>query len=181
VPVWLGRTSATPRRGRAALPLSSGDFKEKYSNVALTSDNETLPGQRAGTGVTTRCLVSDHDGRSQGKSNQMVDDDRLVPSHHPFLVHQSPQRERQRTGAWITDALAYGDKVLVKHRLSARAQQSVLDHLTGAAMAALQSGQLQIIDAQQCYTDTGGDPQACSTGTSRRCGRPASRVTRVCR
>jgi anti-anti-sigma factor len=90
----------------------------------------------------------------------VVGDDRLVASHHPLLVYESPERERQRTEAWITDALAHGEKVLVKHWFSARAQRWALDELTGAAMTARQRGQLEIIDAEQCHTDTGGDPQA---------------------
>lgn len=89
----------------------------------------------------------------------MVDDDYLVASHHPLLVHQSPGRERRQTGAWIADALAHGEKVLVKRRFVAGAQQSTLDGLTGAVLAARQSGQLRIIDAEQCYAET-GDPQA---------------------
>lgn len=90
----------------------------------------------------------------------MVVYDRLVASHHPLLVHRSLERERQQTGAWITDALAHGDKVLIKHRFATRAEQSTLDELTGTVMAARQSGQLRIIDAEQCYTETCGDPQA---------------------
>lgn len=91
---------------------------------------------------------------------RMVSDDHLVANPHPLLVHQSHERERHQTAAWITDALAQGEKVLVKHTVSLGPQRSMLDELTDAARAARQSGQLQIIDAQQCYTDTGGDPQA---------------------
>jgi hypothetical protein len=51
-------------------------------------------------------------------------------------VHQSVEREQAQTRAWITDALAHGEKVLFKRTLSTGASHS-LDQLNGTAMAAL--------------------------------------------
>jgi hypothetical protein len=52
-------------------------------------------------------------------------------------VHQSVERAQAQTRAWITDALAHGEKVLFKRTLSTGAPHSTLDQLNGTAMAAL--------------------------------------------
>jgi anti-anti-sigma factor len=90
----------------------------------------------------------------------MATDDRVVKGQHPLVVHQSDARERHRTGAWIADALAGGEKVFYKRQPTGRAEQSLIDELVGVGSVALDSGQFEVIDAEQCYAETGGERQA---------------------
>jgi anti-anti-sigma factor len=89
----------------------------------------------------------------------MAADEHVVAGQHPLVVHESDARERQRTATWIADAFASGEKVIYKCQSTARLGQSLIDEL-GVGSAALDSGQFETIDAEQCFADTGGEHQA---------------------
>ncbi len=72
-----------------------------------------------------------------------------LPDRHSLVMHGSNAWQRRRTHAWVTDALARGDKVL--HR--------AVD--AGASLGALgesarRSGQLEVLDAHRCHEQTDG-------------------------
>jgi anti-anti-sigma factor len=98
----------------------------------------------------------------EGGQRGMAADKFVVAGQHPLVVYQSDARERQQTGVWIADALAGGEKVFYTYQSTAHSGKSAIGKLTGVSdgSAALDSGQLEIIDAGQCYADTGGEHQA---------------------
>jgi anti-anti-sigma factor len=73
-------------------------------------------------------------------------------------VYRSPEVERARTGAWITTALSRGQRVLYKHAGTDDGARAQLTELAGPA--ALDSGDLELVDAAALHAETGGDPPA---------------------
>jgi anti-anti-sigma regulatory factor len=69
-----------------------------------------------------------------------------------LLTYRSSAWQRERTVAWVAEALAHGHKVL--HR-AVTADPLGVD-LGERGRSALESGQLQVVDANTLYTQTGG-------------------------
>lgn len=76
----------------------------------------------------------------------------LLPDRHSLVMHQSNAWQRGRTVAWVADALARGDKVL--HRTVD--PRSLVAELGPAGRAALETGQLEIVDPVLCHVETDG-------------------------
>jgi anti-anti-sigma regulatory factor len=69
-----------------------------------------------------------------------------------LLTHRSSAWQRRRTVAWIAEALARGDKVLHRAVTAVRLEADLGER----GRAALESGQLCVVDANTAYTQTGG-------------------------
>ncbi len=83
---------------------------------------------------------------------------RWLTAGHSALVYRCPQTERARTGAWITTALAGGERVIYKHTGPAEAVRAELAGLVGAVAPGL--GGLELADAAELHAETGGKPDA---------------------
>jgi anti-anti-sigma regulatory factor len=79
-----------------------------------------------------------------------------TPGRHALVLHQSNLRQREKTVAWVTDALSRGAKVL--HQ--AADPDRLVHDLGEAAGTAEDSGQLEIVDAHRAHTMTDGVPRA---------------------
>ena len=77
--------------------------------------------------------------------------DVLLPTRHSMVIHQSNAWQRSQTVAWMADALSRGDKVL--HRA---VDDAMLAGLGSVAGTALDTGQLELVDAHQCHEETDG-------------------------
>jgi anti-anti-sigma regulatory factor len=84
--------------------------------------------------------------------------DTLSPERHALVLHRSSAWQHSRIMAWVTDALARGDKVL--HRSADPA--ALLDALGRDGQAALAAGRLEIVDAHRSHTETDGLHRALS-------------------
>lgn len=111
----------------------------------ISGAGDTLSGTRL---TVTVVVMEDPAGARRG----------YAAAPHPLMIYRSEQQQRSQAARWIAEALSQGDKVFYKHNFTDTSSDPAAQWLAEAGIdpAVLESGQLELVDAERLHADTGG-------------------------